>query len=129
MLAYRRGAALMANNDLDMAVGVFSPSVLLPSQTTACLTWTGEKRLALAILEQAVANWSATLGTRGHAAERLRCQEELWFSSDERVSPLAFLNICDWLGINPGYLRAGLAMFRRKNRRLDSRQWKKGIRL
>ena len=67
----------------------------------------GEHRLMLAILEDAVALYVKSLSSRtvaGHEGSRAWA----WLKSRDRSSPFAFECICDLLGFDSGYIRRGL---------------------
>lgn len=67
-----------------------------------------EKELVLALIEDAVFCFQKYLGSRREKERRLFTDAEEWFFSDHRGWPLSFLNVCDLLGLDPGYLRGGL---------------------
>lgn len=67
-----------------------------------------EKRLQLAVLEDAVMTFHRCVGTPGFRPGRLLAEVEAWFSSDATDSPFAFVTICDGLGLDPAYIRRGL---------------------
>jgi len=73
-----------------------------------------EKRLMLAILEEAVYcfqdNYSAQRGTR----KRLFDSAHQWFFGVSGDWIFSFENICSVLGFNPGYVRKGMAKWREK---------------
>jgi len=61
---------------------------------------TGERRLLLAILEDAI---RTLLGSRHPKHQR----EDLdWLMSEDRTDPFTYLRICDALGIDAGWLRS-----------------------
>ena len=67
-----------------------------------------EKRLMLAVLEDAVATIqrgaSRTNGEAG--AEFVETRD--WFASDDVVWPYSFVNICHALGLEPAYILGGI---------------------
>jgi len=90
----------------------FEPETILPSQLIdrnrlgAALQ--PEKRLMLAVLEDAVATFQ-----RGALAVNRRASREFeevrsWFESDDTTGLYAFVNSCNVLGFEPSYLRRGL---------------------
>jgi hypothetical protein len=73
-----------------------------------------ERRLMLAVLEEAVLTFQRD-ATASTAAARRRFEEvQGWFASDETASPFSFGSICLALGIEVAYLRAGLARWRQR---------------
>jgi len=78
------------------------------------LTFQPEKRLMLAVLEDAL----ATLDARAHAphgrGRHLAREVERWVASTDTSWPFAFQNICDTLGVDAGCIRAGLSRWRRQ---------------
>lgn len=75
---------------------------------------TAERRLALAVLEQAIRDYERSLlavfghkGAYTYARELIRECEE-WFSNRSHSYTFHFENVCDWLDIKPDYLRNGL---------------------
>lgn len=96
------------------------PEMMLPSQFYPRLqidaSLQPEKRLMLAVLEEAVGTFQkyAFAGTR--QAERIFSEAEEWFSSDDVEWPYAFRNICDGLGLEAGYIRSGLASWKARQR-------------
>ena len=67
-----------------------------------------EKRLQLAVLEDAVMTFHGCVGKPGSRAERLLAEVDAWFSSDTTDSPFAFVTICDGLDLDPAYIRRGV---------------------
>jgi hypothetical protein len=91
----------------------FEPETILPSQLldTSHLgaARQPEKRLMLAVLEDAIATFQRTTQAPSRATRRAGDEVRTWLASDDTTWPYAFLNICHVLGFDPGYLRAGLA--------------------
>lgn len=95
---------------------LFEPDMLLPSQFSDRVNLGPssypEKRLMLAVLEDAVATFQRYVDAQDRRGERLHREAEEWFDSEEDEWPFAFENICNALDIEAEYLRRGL------------RQWK-----
>jgi len=70
-------------------------------------TRSGEHRLMLAILEDAVSihvkSWSGGFVTRRDVREARE-----WLASNDRSLPFGFEFICDVLGLDPSYIRRGI---------------------
>lgn len=95
-----------------MSAGLFGVEAILPVQF-----WRAdgrvdrgepERRLMLAVLQDAVL--TLTAHARGGTARSRRVVEEArrWLASDSREHPFAFGAICDVLGLDVGYLRAAV---------------------
>jgi hypothetical protein len=91
---------------------LFQPDVLLPSQFFATLHRRGpqepEKRLVIAILEDAIDCFRKHHSARDHKARQLFEDAEAWILSEDREWPFSFENICELLDFSPEYLRRGL---------------------
>jgi hypothetical protein len=73
--------------------------------------WSGEARLALALIEDAILTVRATDGVRTARAHRLAAEAWAWLASRDASHPFAFENVCDYLGIDPGWIRRGLTRY------------------
>lgn len=73
-----------------------------------------EKRLMLAVLEEAVATYQRYVGTKTRQGQRLFSEAEEWLKSEAIDWPFTAENICNTLEIEPEFLRRGLE------------QWKEG---
>lgn len=88
---------------------VLIPHVVLPSQiTTAAATWSGERRLALAVLEDAITTLFRNLRIVSVNAQREILIVDLWLESPDDTWPFSFLNVCAVCRIDPEYLREGI---------------------
>jgi hypothetical protein len=79
----------------------------VPADRTG-IAWTPERRLLLAVLEDAVVSflrYRTDLTTRG---KRLLRETQEWFASTDRTSVCTFESICDHLNLDADYLRLGL---------------------
>ena len=68
----------------------------------------GEHRLALAVLEQALEDFTKHHGTIDPIRQRSFRRAHLWLLSDERRWPYSFLNLCELLDISSKTLRSRL---------------------
>jgi hypothetical protein len=75
-----------------------------------------EKRLMLAVLEEAVGDYQRYLVATGNEARRLFADAEEFFSSEDTEWPFSFVNICNALGLEPSYVRSGLIRWRETQR-------------
>ena len=98
------------------------PEVVLPSQfhgkggLDASLQ--PEKRLMLAVLEDAVGTFQKYVCTRDRAGQRLLTEVEDWFGSDDIEWPYSFVNICHSLDLEIEFMRTGLSRW--KQHQLDA---------
>ncbi len=104
----------------DRSEAELEPDILLPCQLGdaqfGAARLQPEKRLQLAVLEDAVLTFDRSVGVDGARPRRLLTEVESWFTSDATDSPFAFVTICHTLNIDPDYVRAGL---RRRHARTD----------
>jgi hypothetical protein len=68
-----------------------------------------EKRLMLAVLEEAVRTFQGCASARSRRGQRLFAEAEVWFASEDTDWPFSYVNICDALGLEVSALRAGLS--------------------
>lgn len=71
-----------------------------------------EKRLMLAVLEDAVGTFQKYAGATTRRSRRLHAEAEEWFADPDVTWPFAFRNICQALGLEPEWLRRGLERWR-----------------
>jgi len=99
------------------SAGLFEPDILLPNQYFAAFrrgrAVEGERRLMLAVLEDAVDSYRKYALARDPREQAYFLEAKEWFSSDDRSWLFAFENICDVLEMNAEYLRLGLDRWRR----------------
>lgn len=88
-----------------------APEVILPAQLQGGVrngaSLCPEKRLMLAVLEEAVGDYQRHRAA-GRTADRLFISTEAWFLSDDTSWPFSFVNICHALGFDVDWMRAGL---------------------
>ncbi len=98
---------------------IFQPDILLPIQyhrtrrTRHLLL--PEQKLALAILEDAVACYQRYAQSRAERAETIYREAEAWIMKPDHPWIFSFERICDVLTLNPTYIRAGLKRWRAKH--------------
>jgi hypothetical protein len=99
---------------------LFQPDTLLPAQyfetfrTKAHLE--PEKRLMLAILEDAIDCFQKYIFARDGRGKRIFREEEDWIFEENSDRLFSFENICQVLGFNPKYVRNGLLLWKEKER-------------
>ncbi|HKY08632.1 MAG TPA: hypothetical protein VJQ55_10335 [Candidatus Binatia bacterium] len=91
---------------------LFQPDTLLPDQYLETfrrkLHLEPEKKLMLAILEDAIACYQKYLFARDLKGKALFHEAEEWVEEGGGRSVFAFDSVCEILGLNPNYLRRGL---------------------
>ena len=99
------------------SAGLFEPDILLPNQYFAAFrrgrAVEGERRLMLAVLEDAVDSYRKYALARDPREQACFLEAKEWLVSDDRSWLFAFENICDVLEMNAEYLRGGLDKWRR----------------
>ena len=92
--------------------GLFQPDTLLPSQffdrVRRRSEHDGERRLMIAVLEDAVDVYRKQAGASDPRGEQLFREAEAWIEDTDRSWLFSFQNICDVLDIDSDYLRRGL---------------------
>jgi hypothetical protein len=92
--------------------GLFQPDTLLPSQffdrVRRRSEHEGERRLMIAVLEDAVDVYRKQAGTLDPRGSQLFREAEEWIEDPDRSWLFSFQNICDVLDIDADYLRRGL---------------------
>ncbi len=92
------------------------PETVLPSQffdrfqIDASLQ--AEKRLMLAVLEDAVGCFQKYVTASTRRGQRLFSEAEEWFTAPATDWPFGFENVCQALNLEPAYIRGGLARWR-----------------
>jgi len=96
----------------EKVASLFQPDTLLPAQYLDTFRrkahWEPEKRLMLAVLEDAVACFQKYVLARDGRGKAMFREAEEWMLEEESNWLFSFENICETLGFNPQYLRQGL---------------------
>ncbi len=110
-MVYEKGLSME-----ERATSLFQPDTLLPEQYLDTfrrkLHLEPEKKLMLAILEDAIACFQKYVFARDGKGKALFREAEMWLEDKEGSGVFSFDSICELLGFDPEYLRRGL------------RQWK-----
>lgn len=96
--------------------GLFEPEAILPVQffrPRGKETRGGERRLVVAVLEDAINCFQKHLLARDNRGRRLFRDAERWMMSADRAQPFSFENICEFLSLDAEYIRCGLRRWAR----------------
>lgn len=98
---------------------LIEPEVLMPTQFfdrfRGSSVLEGERRLMLAVLEDAVSCYQKNVGASGARNQRLFEEAEEWFLDTDGTWPFSFEAVCVILGYDSDYFRSQL------------RKWKDGV--
>ena len=107
----------MTESTLDERfTGVLVPDTILPSQYFGALRgrteMSGERRLMVAILEDALRCFQKHVGDQDPKGRQLFLEAEEWIMTDNATWFFSFPNVCSTLDLEPDYVRQGLAKWR-----------------
>lgn len=92
--------------------GGLEPDTLMPSQCLGRIdvdaSLQPEKRLMLAVLEDAVGAFQKYVWATNRRGRRFFNEAEAWFEVRDADWPFAFENVCEALGLEPSFIRLGL---------------------
>lgn len=115
----------------DRIASLFQPDTLLSAQYFDNMRrrtlLEPEKRLMLAILEDAVNCFQENLSAESGKRKILFNDVEQWIRADGSDWVFSFDHICEALGFTPAYVRQGLLRWREKNRskRVKGTTWER----
>src|SRR5262245_38513476 len=116
--AAARGLRRRSAMNADPREAELAPESILPCQLGDSLFGMArlqpEKRLQLAVLQDAILTFHRLVGVGGHRPRRLFGEVDEWFASDDASPPFAFVAICDTLNLDADYIRRGLEMWRER---------------
>jgi hypothetical protein len=105
----------------DHTTTPLGPDTLVPSQyfdqVGADAAFQPEKRLMLAVLEEAIATFQRHVLSETRRGKRLVEEVEEWVAGMGGEWPFSFDNICAALDLDPQYLRAGMDRWKQTERR------------
>ena len=108
-------------NTEDRYAGFLQPDAILPAQFFQSLRskgqFDGERRLMIAVLEDAVNCFMKQLHATDSKARQLFLDAEEWIAAEDRTWFFAFENVCETLDLSPEYVREGLFKWRAAERR------------
>jgi hypothetical protein len=111
----------MTDNTDDRLTGILAPDAILPAQFFQSLRtkgrYDGERRLMIAVLEDAVHCFMKQLHATDPKGRQLFLDAEEWISADDRTWFFAFANVCDTLDLDADHVRGGLFKWRAAERR------------
>jgi len=94
------------------------PELVMPDQFFARArtdaSFLPEKRLMLAVLEDAVAVYRKHVHIKQAGGRTLFTEAEEWILSEDQEWPFSFVNICHQLDLDPDYIRGGLARWKQQ---------------
>jgi len=102
----------------SLGTSLFQPDTILPLQYfelnrgDICLE--GEKKLMLAVLEDAIATFQKYYSARDKKGRELFREAEEWIIEEKNDWLFYFTSICEFLEISPDYLRRGLLQWKEK---------------
>ncbi|MGZ8522317.1 MAG: hypothetical protein ACXWX7_19470 [Candidatus Binatia bacterium] len=104
----------------EKLASLFQPDTLLSAQYFDTLRrktrLEPEKRLMLALLEDAILNFQDNRFAHNSKHRRLFEEAEQWITTPGGDWMFSFDNVCEALGFNPEYVRRGLLRWKEKNR-------------
>jgi hypothetical protein len=105
----------------EKIASLFQPDMLLSAQYFENLRrkthFEPEKRLMLALLEDAINCYQDNLISRSGKKKRLFEDTEQWILTADGEWVFSFDNVCDALGLNPEYVRQGLLRWKERNQK------------
>ncbi len=97
---------------------LLQPDTFLPAQYSETIRRENhldpEKMLMLAVLEDSVICFQKYISTQDEKGKRLLSEAEEWLLMEQNGEDwlFSFDNVCETLGLNPGYIREGLLRWR-----------------
>jgi hypothetical protein len=74
----------------------------------------GEFELVRATLDDAIHTYRRYAFAKGRRAQRLFREVDEWISADDWSWPFSFVNLCEVLDLDAGYIRTGLKLWRER---------------
>ena len=107
-MSNRRTVAHFYQFEPGPPVSLFGPEILLPSQYEWRQHLSPVQRLMAAVLASAVYDLQRYRHARRMREKRFFREAYQWFSSQDDTQPFSFIVICQALGLDPDYFRAGV---------------------
>ena len=109
----------------ERVTSLFQPDTLMPEQYLETfrrkLYLEPEKKLLLAVLEDAIACFQKYLFARDGKGRVLFLEAEEWILDGDTDWLFSFANVCEMLGFEPSYLRDGLTRWKAEKLESHSR--------
>lgn len=103
----------------DRTPSLLQPDTLVPSQyfdsVGSDAAFQPEKRLMLAVLEEAIATFQRHVTSKTDHGQQLVDDVESWADGADADWPFSFENICAALDIEPDFLRSGLMRWKERH--------------
>jgi len=98
--------------------GFFEPDILISELAVAArrrrAALSGEKRLMLAVMENALDYYQKCLFSTDRVGRTLFTEAAQWIASTSNEDVFSFENISETLGIDPAYFRRGVAAWHKR---------------
>jgi len=102
----------------EKIASLFQPDTLLSDQYFENLRrktyFEPEKRLMLAVLEDAIRYYQDNLFSRNGKRKRIFNETEEWIVTQDGDGVFSFDHVCETLGLSPAYLRRGLLRWKQR---------------
>jgi hypothetical protein len=102
----------------EKIASLFQPDTLLSDQYFENLRrkthFEPEKRLMLAVLEDAIRYYQDNLFSRNSKRKRIFDETEEWIITRDGDWVFSFVHVCETLGLSPEYLRRGLLRWKQR---------------
>ena len=102
----------------EKIASLFQPDTLLSDQYFENLRrktfFEPEKRLMLAVLEDAIRYYQDNWFSRNSKRKRIFDETEEWILTPESDWVFSFVHVCETLGLSPAYLRGGLLRWKQR---------------
>jgi hypothetical protein len=112
----KKGAAMATSRIEEQSVAILEADIIVPSQffdrIRAERSSQPEKRLMLAVMEDAITTFQKSVHGITRRQRRLLKETEEWIDSSDTSWPFSFENICAALDIEATYLRSGLQQWK-----------------
>jgi hypothetical protein len=118
-------------NTEDKIISLFEPDTLLAAQYLENLRRKTliepEKRLMLAMLEDAVKCFQVYVTAQGRRGQKLFNDAQEWIMMTDDDWIFSFVNVCETLGFSPEYVRQGLRKWKQKKlaNNIPAEGWRK----
>lgn len=115
--------------EYDGSDDLLASDVMLPTQfwvQGADGRFEPEKRLMVAVLEEALATLLRPCDSRSQAGRQVAVEAIHWIRSDDRSSPFSFATICDVLGLDADRVREVIDLRRERSQPFPRRRIQAG---